>query len=157
MAMRTFAEPRALFHELARSSRPFTDGYHTLNSHLKREEWSVPRAVSRLECTMVPLSFLDTLFQPRFLLQELIFLSSKMDGVWSGRSRWLCKGRTSQISTTSSTPREDAQFGLRGDQDGESEHPGPIMEALIRALLDANNVVLLGDLCVHSLDKFSFH
>ena len=34
--MRTFAEPRAHIHELARLSRPFTDGYHTLNSHLKR-------------------------------------------------------------------------------------------------------------------------
>ena len=48
MLVRTFAEPRALVHELARLSRLFTDGYHTLNSHLRREEWSVLRGVSQL-------------------------------------------------------------------------------------------------------------
>ena len=46
MATRTFSEPRALTHELARFFRQATDGDHTLNSHLKRE--GVLRAVSRL-------------------------------------------------------------------------------------------------------------
>ena len=51
----------------------------------------VSRDVSRLECKMVSLSLFETLFQPRFLPQEYIFLSSKMDGVGSGRSSWLHK------------------------------------------------------------------
>ena len=33
-----------------------------VNSHLKREQWSVLRAVSRLACKMDPFSFFDTPF-----------------------------------------------------------------------------------------------
>ena len=32
-----------------------------------------------------------------------------------------------------STPREHAQHGLREDRLGEADHPGPVMEALVRA------------------------
>ena len=45
------------------------------------------RAVSRLECEMVLLNFFEIPFQPRFLLQELIFLSSKMDS-WLHETEW---------------------------------------------------------------------
>ena len=38
-------------------------------------------SASRLECKMVPLSFFEIPSQPRFLQQELIFLSSKVAGV----------------------------------------------------------------------------
>ena len=75
--MRAFLDPRALNYELAPLSRP-------VNGHLDREEWSALRAVIRLECEKVPLSLLELPFQPRFLLQELIFLSSKMDGAQVG-------------------------------------------------------------------------
>ena len=62
------------------------------NSYLERVEWTVPRAVSRLECEMVPLTF-EIPFQPRFLLQELIFLSSKKDSLYgSPCERWLAHG-----------------------------------------------------------------
>ena len=74
MTMQTLSRPRAQIHELARPFRPTMDGCHILNSHLKREEWRVLRGVCRLECKMVPLSFFEIPFQPRFLLQELIFL-----------------------------------------------------------------------------------
>ena len=46
---------------------------------------------------------------------------------------------TSEISTISLTPREHAQFGLRGDRVGEAEHPGPMTGAPVWAFLVANN------------------
>ena len=58
---------------------------------------------------------------------------------------------TSEISTMASTPREHAQYGLRGDRIGETDHLGPAMEAPVRAFFVARDVVLLGDIGVHSL------
>ena len=86
--MRSSFKPRALIHEFGAVVQTGTEGCHIINSHLpleerererEREEWSVLRAVSRLVCEMVPLSFFEVPFQPRFLLQELIFQSSKVD------------------------------------------------------------------------------
>ena len=85
MAMRTSFKPGALIHELALLFGPVMEGCHIIDSHMKRErerereEWSVLRAVRRLQCETVPISFFEIPFQPRFLLEELIFLSSKMD------------------------------------------------------------------------------
>ena len=89
MAVRTFFEPRALVHEMARLFRPVTDEHHTLDS-LKRGGWSCELSVDWSDKT-VPLSFFELPFQPRFLLQELTFPISKMDGVGSGRWSWLRK------------------------------------------------------------------
>ena len=52
---------------------------------------------------------------------------------------------TSEISTRASTPREHAQYALRGDRIGEADHPGLVMEALVRAFPVVKDVVLLGD------------
>ena len=56
-----------------------------------------------------------------------------------------------EISTTASTPRECAQHGLRGGGIGEAVHPGPAMEAPVRAFAVAEDVVLLCDMDLHSL------
>ena len=52
---------------------------------------------------------------------------------------------TSEISTIDSTPREHAQHGLRGKRIGETDEtdePGPVMKALVRAFSGAQDVVL---------------
>ena len=64
------------------------EGCQITASHLKREEWSALRGVSRLECKKVLLSLFEIPFQSRFLVQELIFMSLGRDGVENGRSSW---------------------------------------------------------------------
>ena len=46
------------------------------------------------------LSFFEIPLQSRFLLQELVFISLKMDGVESGRSGWLRQGEWLALRTT---------------------------------------------------------
>ena len=72
---------------------------------------------------MVPLSFSEVLFQPRFLLQELIFLSSKMDGGRCGRQSWLREGEWLALRTIarceSPSIRFAAQFGTLAIMPGD--------------------------------------
>ena len=99
-AMRPSFKPQSLIHEMAHLFRPVMKGCHITESHLKREEWSALRTVSRLECGMGLLSFFEIPLQSRFLLHELIFICSKMDGVESGRSSCLRNGDWLALRTT---------------------------------------------------------
>ena len=72
---------------------------------------------------MVFLSFLEILVQPRFLPQELTFLSSKMHGVGKGRLGWLREGEWLALRIArceSLLTRFAAQFGtltvMSGDE-----------------------------------------
>ena len=69
LAMRPSFKPQTLIHELARLFRSVVEWRcHISDSHLEREDSGVLRAVSRLECEMVPLGFFEIPFYPPFLL-----------------------------------------------------------------------------------------
>ena len=42
---------------------------------------------------------------------------------------------TSELSMVVSTLREHAEYGLPGDRLGDAEHPGSVMEAVVRVFL----------------------
>ena len=81
------------------------------------------------------------------------------EGVFSDRLPPLSSS-TSEISTTSSTPREHAQYGLRGDRVGEAEDPGPMMRRLF-GHFSAQKMLSYQETWVCTLQvlghKFSFH
>ena len=60
--MRTLFLPRYLIHELASTFRPVYQESEINSGCLEREEWFAVREVARLECGVVPMSFLDVTF-----------------------------------------------------------------------------------------------
>ena len=111
-------------HELARLFRPVVEGCYISNSHLGWIGCGL-RAVSRLECEVVPLRFFEILFQPRFFLQELIIRISKVERLiqradWLACVRWLpvrlryCHSGTCEVF-------RNWMEGYRGDRGVELE------------------------------------
>ena len=49
--------------------------------------------------------------------------------------------------------RRDNMHNVHGDSIGEAAHPGPVVEASVRACLVAEDVVLLGDMGLREFER----
>ena len=126
------------------------------SSWLRKGEWLALRTIARCESPWI-----------RFAAQlgTLVIMPGD-DGLQGHEEDVVLDGVpplpscTSKISTTASTPREYAQYGVRGDRTGEVR-PGPVMEALVRAFLVAHTVLSCWVTWVCTLwvtgHEFAFH
>ena len=94
--MRTPFQSRYLIHKMARALEHVFHGCKITNSCLERVERFALRAVSRFECGVVPPSFFDVPFPPRYLPHEFIMRSSRLED----SSSWLQEAESHALRTT---------------------------------------------------------